>query len=66
MADKKNDLLSTAELADRWKMSPITLQNWRQKRKGPPWVKLGRQKLYRIADVEAYERDNMNTTGETV
>jgi hypothetical protein len=65
MADK-SDLLTTAELADRWKMAKITLQNWRQKRKGPSYIKMGRQVLYRVADVEAYERDNISVVGEVL
>ena len=53
--------LTTAELAQRWRMHPGTLSNWRSAGRGPRWVKVGEgtkaKVLYRLVDVEAFERD---------
>ena len=53
-------MLTTKELAARWAMSLGSLSNLRGSRKGPKYIKLGRGKgsrvLYRLADVEAYEK----------
>jgi hypothetical protein len=51
--------LTTEELAQRWKCSTNTLSNWRVKRIGPPWKKLGAGRnnkvLYKMEDVLNYE-----------
>lgn len=47
--------LTTAELADRWRISPRTLRNQRCAGLGVPSVKIGGAVRYRLADVEAYE-----------
>jgi hypothetical protein len=53
--------LNQVELADRWGLSPRTLENWRWRGEGPRFVKIGRKVLYRIADVEAYEHEQLRT-----
>ena len=58
-----NKMLSTGELAQRFKMSKGTLCNWRtaKPKKGPRYIKrkdTGRV-YYRLDDVEAYEREQM-------
>lgn len=35
-----DDLLTTEELARKWKIRPKTLDNWRSARIGPPFVKI--------------------------
>ncbi len=50
--------LDEKALAARWPVSRRTLQRWRQEGKGPPYVKLGRRVAYRLADIEAWERDH--------
>lgn len=47
--------LTAEELADRWRMSPGTLQNHRTQGKGPKFIKFGRRVLYPLSEVEAYE-----------
>ena len=47
--------LNQVRLADRWKISPRTLERWRWTGEGPAFVKIGGRVVYRIADVEAYE-----------
>lgn len=55
------NLLTTAELAARWRMKRSTLSNWRCAGTGPSWIKLGGGKsarvLYRLADIKAYEKN---------
>jgi hypothetical protein len=52
-------LLTPEELCERWKgsVTVATLAAWRARDIGPAYVKIGRQVLYRLADVEKYERE---------
>lgn len=50
-------LLDTKRLARRWQMSPRTLEAWRQQGRGPPFLRIGRRILFRLTDVEAFERN---------
>jgi hypothetical protein len=43
------------ELADRWRVSPKTLERWRWLRKGPRFIKIGGRVVYRLVDVESFE-----------
>jgi hypothetical protein len=47
--------LTQEELADRWRISPRTLERWRWAGKGPAYLKLVGSVAYRIEDIEAYE-----------
>ena len=47
--------LNQVRLADRWQISPRTLERWRWAGEGPAFVKIGGRVVYRIADIEAYE-----------
>lgn len=68
---KESDIhLTPMELAVRWKMSEGTLRNWRHEKpmRGPAYVTKGKsgpgkrpRVLYRLADVEEYERKNRIT-----
>lgn len=51
--------LSTYDLSKRWSMSEGTLANWRVKGLGPKFVKIGRRVIYRLKDIENYERKNL-------
>lgn len=51
----EKDLISPEILADRWKMTLVTLAQWRWVKKGPRYTKIGRQIFYRIADIIDYE-----------
>lgn len=52
------DLLTPKEAAAMLRVSTDTLENWRAKRRGPAWAKLGEGKRapvrYRRGDVEAF------------
>lgn len=59
-----DQMISTEELAQRWRMHPKTLSNWRVQGRGPVYVKLGGRNatvLYRLADIEAYERAGLRS-----
>lgn len=51
--------LDQKQLARRWVMSPRTLERWRWLRQGPVYFKLGGKVVYRLADVESFEREHM-------
>jgi DNA-binding transcriptional MerR regulator len=49
--------LTTAELAHRWRMSPRTLEGWRDKGIGVSYRRIGNSRiLYALDDVEEFER----------
>ena len=47
--------LTQTDLAQRWQISPRTLERWRWLGEGPVYLKVGGRVLYRIEDVEAFE-----------
>ena len=58
-------MFDQAQLADRWLISPRTLEQWRWLGKGPRYVKIGARVLYPLAEIEAYEAQQLhaNTGG---
>jgi hypothetical protein len=54
--------LHQVELARRWRMSPRTLERWRWLGLGPQHIKIGGRVIYRLADIEAYEAENLRTS----
>lgn len=57
--------LTQDQVADRWMISPRTLEQWRWLGKGPKFLKIGARVLYRETDIEAYEAAQLcqNTSG---
>lgn len=51
--------LSQTDLADRWDISPRTLEKWRTLRLGPAYMRIGGRIRYRLADVVAHEAENL-------
>ena len=47
--------LRQKDLAERWHVSPRTLERWRWTGIGPAFLKLRGRVVYRVEDVEAYE-----------
>ena len=47
--------ITQTQLADRWHMSPRTLEQWRWLGKGPKFLKIGARVLYDEAEIEDYE-----------
>jgi hypothetical protein len=59
-------VLTEAELAARWCISPKTLERWRSKQTGPEYLKFGKQVRYpleAVADYESQTRTNVVLTG---
>lgn len=48
------EALTTREAAEVLGMHPGTLANWRSRRIGPPWLKLGKSIRYRRCELEAW------------
>lgn len=48
--------LTQVRLADRWQISPRTLERWRWTGEGPAFLKIGGRVVYRLEDVLAYEQ----------
>ena len=51
--------LHQIELANRWRVSPRTLEGWRGRHFGPPYLKVGGRVVYRLQDVEAFEEQQL-------
>ena len=49
--------LNQVQLARRWTLSPRTLERWRWRDQGPAYLKVGGRVVYRLTDIEAFERD---------
>ena len=49
--------LNQVHLARRWNLSPRTLERWRWLNQGPRYLKIGGRVVYRLEDVEAFERE---------
>jgi predicted site-specific integrase-resolvase len=54
--------LNQTEVAQRWSVSPRTLERWRWIGQGPRFLKVGRRVVYRIEDIEAYEAEQLRTS----
>lgn len=59
--------LSQRELSERWTIAETTLERWRSMGIGPVYVKLPGRVVYRVTDVDAYERRCLRrSTSESV
>jgi len=56
--------LTTKELAARERVSLLTVYQWNSRGGGPPRIKTGRQALYRLSDVIAWEESRLVASGE--
>src|SRR5690606_1104448 len=45
------------QLAERWGLSPKTLERWRVIGTGPKYIRLPGKVIYRLSDIEAYENE---------
>ena len=52
----KATCMNQLELAVRWGISHRTLERWRWTGEGPKFLKVGGRVVYRLSDVEEYER----------
>jgi hypothetical protein len=51
------EYLTTAELSERFHITPKTALRWRHEGNGPGHVRAGKKILYPISEVERYERE---------
>jgi len=70
MSNDNNDvqestLLSTAELAVRYRIPVATSAKWRWSGFGPPYVKFGSRVFYRQSDIEDWIASNRRTSTST-
>ena len=58
--------LTPVQLAERWggTIHIRTLQNWRCKREGPEFVKIGSRVMYPLEAVEKWERARWGRVGD--
>jgi predicted site-specific integrase-resolvase len=54
--------LRQADVAERWSVSPRTLERWRWMGQGPRFLKAGGRVVYRVEDIEAFEAAQMRTS----
>jgi hypothetical protein len=52
--------LHQVDVARRWRISERTLEAWRWRRKGPPYLRIGGRIAYRLTDIEAYEAQSFH------
>jgi excisionase family DNA binding protein len=57
--DATKELLTPAELAARLGVSRFTLRNWRLRKTGPKWAKIGKAIRYRLDDVREWEKQRV-------
>ena len=56
--------LCQKQLARRWGISHRTLENWRYRGQGLPFLRLGGKIFYRVEEVEAYESRQTQPAGQ--
>ena len=54
--------LNQIELSRRWNISHRTLERWRWRKEGLPFIKIGGRIVYRLEDVLAYEDAHLFNT----
>ncbi|HEX8508634.1 MAG TPA: helix-turn-helix domain-containing protein [Propionibacteriaceae bacterium] len=57
-----SELLTDAQLAERWQLSRGTLANQRSQGRGPTYLKIAGRVRYRRSDIESYEAASMVPT----
>jgi hypothetical protein len=55
--------INQVELSRRWRLSPRTLERWRSQGTGPHYLKVGGRVVYRLADIETFEAEQLRATG---
>lgn len=52
-------ILTSKELGERWRVTTETLRYWRWNATGPIYVKINGCVLYRLEDIEQFEKDHL-------
>ena len=53
-ADSASRVLTTTELSERLSVPESTLQDWRGRNIGPPWIKMGKHVRYPVTDLATW------------
>jgi hypothetical protein len=57
--NQQQQMLTSDELAERWRVTRFTVRRWRMEGNGPPYLKLGAgaksRVLYLLKDIEDWE-----------
>jgi predicted site-specific integrase-resolvase len=59
---RRQHLLETVHAADQLGLSPRTLEGWRRRGEGPPYLKIGRRVKYRPEDIEAFKATRLQAS----
>lgn len=51
---KAEQLMTADQVAEYLQVSTKTMDDWRRKKHGPRWIKVGGSIRYRVRDVDAY------------
>jgi predicted DNA-binding transcriptional regulator AlpA len=62
VAPHERRVLSENELAQRWGVSPKTLQRWRSEGRGPHYLKLSKRVTYPLEVVTEYEHSALHVS----
>lgn len=54
--------LTVKDLCQRWHIAAGTLQNWRSNGHGPAFLKWGKNILYPMTEIEAWEQKHFKTS----
>ena len=57
----KKVAINETELAERWGLSPKTLQRWRSEGRGPRYLKLSKRVTYLMEEILAFEMESMHS-----
>ena len=52
------EVLTEAEVAERYQVAASTVKHWRYRRRGPLWFRAGRHVRYRLTDLRAWEKNS--------
>lgn len=52
-------LLEAEDVARILRASVLTLKSWRRDHTGPPWIEVGKQRLYRAGDLAKWIQDRV-------
>lgn len=62
--DVQDELLMPKEAAKLLRVSEGTLRDWRYRRVGPPYIRVGQRPRYDVRDLERWLRDRRQETQE--
>lgn len=57
----KKVAINEHDLAERWGVSPKTLQRWRSEGRGPRYLKLSKRVTYLMEEILAFEMESMHS-----